>query len=328
MKIKTRQFWHESSEDEVHEQVFQHVQQLDHAQRHIHESNLCHARLYSNRFEPGLDHSSRGQYRSGYAAITENVLQSVIDTATALIGRSRPKVTLQTDGGDWGLQQLARKVESFLLNEFRRLSLHDKMTMVFRDACIFGTGALKMMERDGKVYCERTLISEIIVDETTVPSSEKPRELFQIKRVSRETLKGMFPDKADEIEMSGQTKFHLDAPWRRVDNDMVVVIEAWHIPKTKGAKGRHSIVVDNTVLFDDREFSDGYFPFVFFRWSNPLTGFYGQGLCEGLIGYQIRINELNDFIRRAQDLISIPRVFIPHGSKVIKQHINLSLIHI
>src|SRR5678816_3544200 len=153
---------------ECHEQVFTHVKGVEMDQRDIHTNNVEYARLYSNREEPGLAPNSRARFREA-DLVTENIIQSVVDTATSLIGKSRPKIRILTDNADWSLQQTAKQLEKYLWGLFQALRIHESLTAIFRDACIFGTGVLKLHVRKGKVVVERCLIDEIVVDENEVP---------------------------------------------------------------------------------------------------------------------------------------------------------------
>lgn len=314
--VREASFWYLQPQGQKHKQVFSHFQAVEEDQQHIKRQNLAHAHLYSNRYEPGLD-ISRGAFRSGYAAITENVIQSVVDTATSLIGKSRPKATVLTDGAEWSVQMLARSLDKFLWGMFQSLGVHDKMGLIFRDACIFGTGVLRLCIYRGKLLAERVLIDDILVDERTCPNGGGlPRQLAQTRYVSREKLKELFPEKAEQIDGA-------DLGWRRsgeshfTEPDMVLVVEAWHLRP----RGRYVMAISTCTLVDE-EYDKEHFPHMFYTWSPPLTGFYGQGLAEGLIGYQIRLNELNDFIRECQDKIAVPRYTAHHSSKLFPPEIN------
>lgn len=320
MESVNEQVWYETDDYEAHDSVFAHVEAVENEQSSVHEANLCHARLYSNREEPGFDGRSN-PYRHGWLGkVTENVIQSVVDTATSLIGKSRPKVSYMTDMADWDMQKLARQLERYTLGQFQALNIYDFMPLIFRDACVWGTGVLKMLIHEGEIRAERCLIDDIIVDEAEVPAGGMPRQVHQIRLVNREVLKARFPDKEDEIQESCEQRRDF-AVWRQVDPDMVLVIESWYLKAGKGKQGRHTMCVDKATLVDE-EYDEDYVPFVFYRWSPPLTGFYGQGLAEALMGFQIRINQLNDFIKKCQDLIAVPRVFVEASSKVMKVQLD------
>lgn len=305
-------FWYDQKTNK-HEAVVSYVRALDEDQQYVHRANKAHAHLYSNRYEPGMD-DGEGQYRSGYAAITENVIASVTDTATSMIAKTRPKAAVMTDGAEWSVQRLARKLDKFLWGMFQSLSLHAKMVAVFRDSCIFGTGCVRVFKHRGRVKVERVLIDDILVDETSVPNSgDGPQQLHQIRTVSKAKLKQLFPKHAEKIDQSCEgVGRRAQYTARSTNNDMVTVIESWK----RGPKGRYVMATDKVTLVDE-PYEKDHFPHVFFAWSPPLTGFYGQGLAEALIGFQIRLNELNDFIRECQDLVAVPRVLIEAGSRML-----------
>ncbi len=301
--------WYELPDYEKHQRVFEHVRGIEHVQGDVHEANLCHARLYANREEPGLRSGSRSTWRDGWQGVTENIVQQAIDSATNLIAKSRPKVTVLTDGADWEMQQTARRLDKYVFGMFRALGIHQLMVDVFRDSCIFGTGVLHLFEKDGDIKAERVLIDEIVVDEAQVPSGEMPQEIHRVKLVSRVMLCKMFPDAELEIEQAGQgdrviNQFRLNEP------NMVLVIESWRLNK------RHTICIDNKTLLDEPYDKDWY-PMVFHRFNRPITGFYGQGIAERLLGFQIRLNDMNDFIQKCQDLIAVPTVVMEATGKAL-----------
>ena len=314
------QFWYQADKDKAHEQVFSYVQAVEQDQRDVHEANLAHARLYANREEPGLGSGTRGAYRSGWYGVTENLIRSAVDTAVALIGKSRPRVAVLTDGGDWEMQDLAERLEKYTWGMFQALEIHDKMTMIFRDACIFGTGVLKLFERNGQIEAERVLADEIVVDENEVPAGGNPQQIHQVRLVSKATLKALYPEQAELIDQSGECH-RAYTRWRNVDPSMVLVTESWRLAAGKDAPGRHTICVEKATLFDE-EYKRDWFPFVCFKWSPPLTGWYGQGIAEQGLGYQIRVNELNDFIQRCHDMTARPIVLAEAGSKFIHNQLT------
>jgi hypothetical protein len=322
VRADQRGFWFDAPKGQKHGPIFSHINAVDREQGDLHLSNIAYAQLYSNRLEPGLGGSSnRGPVRAGDdGSVTENVIQSVIDTATSLIGKSRPKVTVLTEGADWDIQELAAQVEKYTWGLFQSLDVYDKMSLIFRDACVFGTGVLKIFNRKGKICIERVLIDEMIVDEQEVPSGGLPQQMHQVRYVSRRLLKGQYPKLADKID-AAQGMRRSDSRSSQVDPDMCLVAESYRLPAGPGDPGVHVISIETATLLEE-VWTKEWYPYVFFDWSPPLTGFYGQGLAEALLGFQIRINELNDFINRCQDLIAVPRVFVDAGSKLMKIQIN------
>ena len=305
-------FWYEKDSDEVGKAVIDTAQEIEQDQSSLRESWKQYARAYSNRDEMGLDWDLDCSHELDKNFVTENVVKSVIDTAASIIAKNRVKVRVLTNGAAFNDQRKARRLEKFVYAEMKARKAWDIGPLVFRDACIFGTGVLKVFGKDKKVRFERRLISDIIVDERSAIDG-CPKELFERQLIDKEVLKSMFPKKSDEIEVASERQQWAD---KTIPKGMVVVVEAWRL------NARHVIAIDGCTLLDEKYDCED-FPFVFFRWDGlPLSGFYGLGLARDLHGIQTRINQLNVFIQRCQDLIAVPRVFVDMASKLIKVQLD------
>ena len=316
-------FWWNEPEKTMHEAVIAFVESIEETQKYIHELNIRNARLYSNVDLLGLDWTltQRDYSRKSLGRVTENLIQSVCDTATSVIAGNRARVTFQTDGAEFSIQRRAKMLEKWVEGKFDETNFHREATRAFRDAVIFGTGCIKIYEYNGDVRCERVLIDEIKVDEMECRSSE-PRQLHQVKFVDKEVLKADFPDFADEIEESTREGSRDGGAYRSIDSNTAVCVESYHLPSGPDEEdGKRVICIDGATLVSE-EWKKDYFPFIFYRWNEPVCGFYGQGLAEQLTGIQLRINQLNHFIQKAQDLIAVPRVFVDIASKNLKMQIN------
>ena len=316
-------FWWEAKDGVVHEEVFSYVESIEETQGYIHELNIRNARLYSNVDLLGLDWTltQRDYSRKSLGRVTENLIQSVCDTATSVIAGNRARVTFQTDGAEFSVQRRARMLERWVEGKFDETGFHREATRAFRDATIFGTGVLKIYEYNGDIRCERVLIDEIKVDEMECRSSD-PRQLHHVKFVDKEVLKADFPDFHAEIDESTRHRVGRHSAYRDVDTNTAICVESFHLPSGKDAgDGKRVISIDGATLLVE-EYTKDYFPFLFYRWSEPVCGFYGQGLAGQLTGIQLRINKLNAFIQKAQDLIAVPRVFVDIASKNLKMQIN------
>ncbi len=311
--------WWESEAETRHNDVFGYVESLEQEQDYQRELNALHAQLYANHEVMGIG----GKYdRSAWSgrrsfSVTENIISSVCDTATAMIARNRPKPTFQTDGANWSTKQRAKKLEKFVTGLYQQLDIYALGVRVFRDATIFGTGALMLYADDGEICAERVPIDDVIVDEREARDG-KPRQMHRRFFVDKEVLARLFPDHADAIrnEQSVYTGVKLS------QSNQVPVLESWRLSSSKGSgDGVHTVCIRGATLVDEA-WKGECFPFVFFRWTEPIVGFYGQGLAELLTGIQLRINKLNRFIDRCQDLIAVPRVFMDIAGKVPKAHLS------
>ncbi len=301
-------YWFDEPEDRLPHALFSHVESIENDQSELHRRNLYHSVLYSGRDELGLNWSGRSGGQEYGRSISNNVIKQCIDTAASIIAKNKPKIRVMTDDADWSDQRKARDFEKFIWGEFNRLKVYEIGPDIFRDAGVFGDGGVKIYEAHGKVCLERVLIDEIIVDERDCCATGVPRELHQRKLYEKDVLKSLFPEYEAEIDKADKKKSAW-ADTREIPSNHCVVLETWRLPAGPEQPGIHIIAVDCCVLFQE-SYTKDHFPFAFFKWSKPLTGFYGQGIAEELLDLQVRLNKLERFVARCQDLIAVPRVFV------------------
>jgi hypothetical protein len=242
--------------------------------------------------------------------LTLNVGRALKDTAVSKITQARPRPYFLTYGGDFDEQDRAKTLQLFADGMFDQCEAYRIGTEAFADACALGTGCIKVVQKNGKPFLERTLISEIIVDET-LAWGRNPLELFQRKEISKAALAALFPKARAHITtlssidcLAGDTK----------QPDMCVVYEGWALPIGK-TKGRHCIVVKGMTLLDE-VWEHDWFPFAFIRWSTPSVGFYGIGIPAQILGLQIEINRVLRAISKNIHMHGNPRVLLEASSKI------------
>ena len=317
--------WWLGDQDKAHRNVQAVVAAIEENQNFRRIQNLRYARLYANREIIGFGATTFDRPLSKDAItnrVTYNVVKATTDTASSKIGKSKPRPLVLTSGGDFSEQQKGKKLSKYLEGVFDVANTYEIGQRVFVDACVFGTGAMKVFfDFDkGEPVTERVFIDEIIVDDAEGIHGN-PRQLHQRKIISRDVLIDMFPESADKI-MRADPADNSHRGTSSSSADQIEVIESWHLPSGQSAgDGRHVISIDNTTLLSE-EYKKDYFPFVFFRWSPSLLGFFGTGIAEELIGLQIEINKLLRNIQQAQNLAAVPRVFVESSSNVVSEHIT------
>jgi hypothetical protein len=322
-------FWWKEKDKEVHKSIFQYISFLDKHQAYHRSGNVKHMRLYGSsdymRSHPWYSHITNTQLldrQGGFNIkhrVTLNVIQSMIDTVTSKITKNKPRASFLTDGGDWSLQQKAKKLTKFVDGQFHNVNYHAESARAFQDSCIFGTGAVKIFRKGNKIKAERVLIDELIVDDAESIYGQ-PRQMHQVKFYNREVLKEMFPKYAGAIDAAeGSEPFNM--PGVRQQN-MIVVIESWHLPSGPDAKdGKRAITIENQTLLVE-EYNKQYFPFVVQRWGVRPIGFFGQGLAEQLSGIQLEINKILRTIQISMHLVSVPKLLVEASSKIVKAHLD------
>jgi len=310
--------WWNSNKD-AHEGVMARYEAILDDQSYRKDQNLQNLRLYGNYYNSGLSSSTyaRSKSTSMRHRVTLNVIQSMCDTVTAKIAKNRPKATFLTNDGDYSMQRRAKLLDKFCEGQFYATKIYDIAPRVFLDACVFGTGIMKIYEGQDKIEVERIFPDEIVVDDQEAVYGE-PRQLFQIKYVDRDVLHAIYPERRDEIYSAAPPEDDYTDEER---SNQIMCIEAWHLPSGKDAgDGRHAICIDGATLLEE-PYERDYLPFVFIRWTERLLGFYGQGLAEQLTGLQLEINKLLFNIQEQMHLAK-PKVFVEAGSKIAKAHLN------
>jgi hypothetical protein len=317
-------YWYRRPKAEVHDSIFPFIRRLSSDQRYRQEDNIKNMRLYGNNQYSGLSpYNYRRDAPEGSVVnrVTLNVIQSMVDTVNSKITKNKPRPYFLTDGGNWSLQRKAEKLTKFAEGQFYATDFYAKAAVAFKDSTIFGTGALKIYRKGDKIEVERTFIDELLVEDTDAYYG-RPRQMHQLKWVHKDVLKAAFPKHASAIDYASTTSETDTDFLTRTTTEMILVVESWRLPTSKDAKdGVHTICIDNKTLFHET-YSKDYFPFVFFRWNEQPLGFFGQGISEQLTGLQLEINKLLRTIQVSMHLVSVPKIFVEAGSKIVSAHIN------
>lgn len=320
---ETFDWWTAKKPDDLYNNVHGYLQYLAKNQGHRSVRNMRNVKLYGNFDSSGLQgFNVARKEQSGAAAnrVTLNVVRSMVDTVVSKITKNKPVPTFLTSGGQWSDQRRAKKLSKFVEGQFYACKIYEKRAQTFKDSCIFGTGVLKIYKSQGDIKAERVYPAEIIVDDVEGFYGD-PRQLHQTKFVHKDSLIANYPKHKTAIENVNvnTTKYNSLQPQH---SDLVLVVESWKRPSKPGANdGRHSITIENEVLFDE-PYKKDYFPFVFDRWNVTPFGFYGQGLADQLDGLQLEINKLLRTIQVSMHLVSVPKLFVEAGSKIVSSHLD------
>lgn len=311
--------------DNVHETIFEYIKQLDSSQGHVQLDNLKNMRLYGNHEYMGAGSAALRVPTADTNTqnrVTLNIVQSMVDTAVSKITKNRPRPYFLTDDGDFTLKRKAEKLTKFSEGQFYSTDFYELATSAYRDAAIFGTGAIKIFIEGDKITAERVFIDEIKVDEKEAYYG-KPRQMHQTKWIHKDVLKAAWPSCSADIEFAASETSSRANDFKNYRNgDMLLTCESWRLPSKKGATdGRTTITIATVTLKDDKYTKDS-FPFVFFKWNSRPLGFFGQGIAEQLTGLQIEINKILRTIQISMHLVSVPKLFLEASSKVVSAHLN------
>jgi len=311
--------WWEQKESDAYRSIFSIAKNIETNQAYRHLDNIRFAKLYANK---DLDNFLIGTaYSYLQHRISLNVVKPVIDTACAMISKGKTRAQFLTKNGNFTQQRRARDLTLYNEGVFYDLKLYELFKIAFRDACIWGTGLIKFNADTLKqrVTAERVLPDEILVDDCEAAFG-KPRQIHQKRYIDRDVAIAMFPDKEKEIR--AVTPFRPTTKIYRTGTDLIKIIESWHLPSGPEAKdGKHAITLDSCTLLLE-EYAKDWFPFVILRWSEPIVGWYGDGIAQDLVGIQLEINNIVQRIKESMDVISVPRVYLENSSQIASQHIT------
>lgn len=260
---------------------------------------------------------------------TFNLIRACVDSLHSQLVSAESDPKFLSDAGDYKQRHLCEQMNKFTLGEFYQTQYREKKAKMGKDGLLIGTGALKFYETDDhKVGIDRTLITDLYVDENDALNGQ-PQSLIQLKLCDRDRMYGFSKSKkTEEIIAKTPNSYPDNNPDSgRTASDQIMVVEGWRLPNGCNPEdpnyipGRHSIVTVEGVL-NDEPWNKPKFPFVFFNYSDPWLGFFGQGIGAQLFGTQISLQRILYTISRAITLVGVPRVFIDQGSKVVKAHNN------
>ncbi len=256
-----------------------------------------------------------------------NLISSCVDTLVSRLSQAEPQPKFLTDGADYKQRHLCQTLNKFILGEFYQTKAYEKAQKMLRVGINNGTGVLKVYEGDNKKVClDHVKSTDLYVDENDSIDGE-PQTLYQLKLMDREKLIAQNPKKEGMIEDTPQSYPDNSPDSGQSIANQVMVVEGWKLPSGPDPDapgyypGRHTIATVNGVLVDEPWTKDK-FPFVFFNYSDPFSGFWGQGIAARLFGTQMALKRILNTIDRSITLVGVPRVFIEQNSKVVKAHNN------
>lgn len=287
-------------------------------------NDLLNASLYSPQPLSGFGYTTHAIRQRREKRLSLNIVRSVIETATSKIAaKSKPKVTLLTDGGDYKTRKRAQKLEKFVEGVFYESGFYSICTDIFRDACVWGTGFAKVYESNKRVAIERVPPVEVVVDDGESLYGA-PRTMYHRKYYDRRVLMALYGDTEELKTAIALAPIDNDDREYAYDGgaDQVLVTEAWHLPSGPDANdGRHVIAIEGATLVDEA-YDRPTFPFAVFKWSTPLVGFFGVGVSEVLAPVQAEINKLLRQIQKGHHYIT--GHYVVSGNTTL-QHINNDL---
>lgn len=290
--------------------------------------------LYGNRRLTGAQAQARAKLMSQQSAargslMTYNMVQSIVDTGTSLIGESKPRPYFLTSGGNYKQQRKAKRLNKYWDGVAYENKLTDIGPQMFRDCAIDADGLIHVYVKRGRVRLEAVSCMELWVDEEEGQYG-RPRTMYRARVVDREELEAEFADKPEAVNAI-QKAAVAPTPTTQTISDMVSIVECWKLGyeqddgSFKGGKYGIALLGGRGFMLEEpSDWPHPFFPFGRMTWCPPPTacGFWGQGLAEQLQGEQIELNKELQLIQRSMHLAGNLLVWLKTGSKVVKEKIS------
>ena len=325
----TNQSWWDADDDEVGDVIQAYMNRLRHEQSERLYDFQVYKAIYGNDSSMVMSWED-SEYGNNSSGLKLNITKNMVDSAVSRIGKSVPALRVVPNDAQWSFKRRATRLNKYLNARMRSSDVQVQAPLAFRDAAIYGTGFLKAVEIDGKVYVERVIPFDIFVDPVEAQNGTgKVSHMHQCSRASKDQLI------ADFVEDGYVTEQEiLDAPdatryeWEnRYDiygklNGLVNVVESWKLPTTPGGDdGRHVISIPGAVLLDE-EWEVKRFPISHIHWNAPDMGFWGTGLVEDMADLQWEINQTMLGMQRNMWFGSMLKVFVNRNADIQTSHIT------
>lgn len=310
-----------TAEKSPHIDVFAVIPEYESKARTRNDQFLRHASMYRNKMLPGMRPGQTDLGVLGADRMTFNVIANCVDTATALMAKSKPAPQFLTSGADYKLRRLSLKLNKMGKGAQHQMGIHRLGEELHNDKLIYGTCFVKVYSEGKKLRAERVYPWELLVDEQDAHYG-CPSSLIQIKYVDRDRLAAMFPDDEEFITKcsSADTGYFGES----LAADLVQVAECWKLGN--GNKpGRHVICINNRTLLDEK-WKRKRFPIIWSHWDQPRpTGFWGGSMVERLIPIQQAITLHLNNIEKIVAAFAVPRIIIEANSGIQKNQLTNSI---
>ncbi len=249
-----------------------------------------------------------------------NLTRVLVTTARADLVQTRPAPQVLSSDGDYAIQRRSEGLTKFVDGSMYADKFDATASIVALHSALFGDGLVKHYLRDDLARAEVVFPWELFVDEQDAYYGN-PQSLWQVKYVPLGTLKAQWPKARKALEQAA-----LDANnGRRASpssvSERVQVVEAWHLPSSKGSRDGRHVIVCGTVVLHDEPWEDEAFPFTRLSWSEAVPGYWSTGIAFDVEGIQYEMNDTLEIIQECARLVS-PVTFVERGSRVVKSHLT------
>ena len=232
-----------------------------------------------------------------------NVKKSCIDAFVNKLAKTRPKATFLTKDGTDEEQRVARNLDTWVESKMKKAKVSDAMNLAFLSSVIGFYGSVKVERKnDGMFRSYLVHPVNFFVKDPDVKSFRK-KEMGERKEYRLYELIEKYPKEKAKLLKA----YH--------SNDLDLVVEVFEMYKSKKARA----VFTDKVLLEFEKWNTSC-PYRVFVWKKKLQGMIGTGICEELVEYQERINDISSKISKSMSRLANTRVYIDKASGLKEHH--------
>lgn len=312
--LQPHQWWRpEAKQEERHAMAFAYVRAIEENQWQLRQRQFRNAYLYTGEAPVG---AWRVRWRSapGWMRPQEPnrhaIIEVVNDTAEAMIGATRARCTVQTDGAEWSARRRAVQRERWLEVESKRVMLDRLRTLKFRD-CLWGEiGALYWDDDGEKTRCRLISPMELVVDERACGTNGYTTQMHWVEIKDKDEALAELGD-SEDARKAIENATNEFVSHMHTSPEMLLLLRSWKLPTRR----RDGTLVPGmmltytnagTIESESGPWTRPKFPISVYRWKDPLTGWYGRSPTSMLAWDQARLNKMRRFIAYCQDLNAAP----------------------
>lgn len=258
--------------------------------------------------------------------LADNVVRSCIKAALPRVCKTKPRPMFLTQAGTWSDRIRAHRLEQIVNGDFYRCGVYKAARTMVRDAAIFGTAALRVLQKDGHPAYDRIFPWQLVADGRDSYYGQ-PRCLYYWQYVDRRVIAALYPELKKEI-MSAPTERDTSDPldiYTFGDHDQLMIWNAWHLPSGKDTEdGLYLCGIGagtDGILLERQQWDHDYFPIVMYKWDEPVIGMWGEGLAREIAGHQYEIGALTRAVRMSLRT-AVQRTYVPRGSQIMSSDID------
>ena len=217
--------------------------------------------------------------------IQENIIRSCIDTLVSKIASQKVRPFINTVNGTFADMQCVKTAQQFFDNYFDEENVNEKVTLSFRDACIFDRGWIFIDEKNHRI--ERVMPWQISID----PRENSYNHLTKICWVQKQ-----YPTSLLDVNNNKNL-------------ETVTYIRYWKDNKY------YEYIPELDYYKEETRLSDKI-PFVALRYNHPVKGNSASSIVDVLYGLQKEVDLIINKIKDASQLSAPLKYFVPEQSNV------------